>query len=87
MNRMLDDGNSLKKIRFNMKIFKEYRDVYDKKHNRIHCFYNDMFEINVERILKTMMTDVVLGCDLNFIKVLFDILIRKTRENVTLRGC
>ena len=34
-----------------------------------------MFETNVERILKTMIIDVILKSDLNFMKVLFDALI------------
>ena len=75
MNRMLDDENSLKKIRFDMKIFEKYRDVYNKKHNQIHYFYNDMFETNVEKISKTTMINVVSECDLNSMKMLFDALI------------
>ena len=84
---MLDDESNLKKIRLNMKIFKKYRDVYNKKHNRTYCFYNDMFKINVERISKTTVIDVVSECDLDLIKVLSDALIRKTKKNVALRGC
>ena len=84
---MLDNENNLKKIRLNMKIFKRCRDVYDKKHNRTHCFYNDIFETNAERIPKTTITNVVSGCDLNLMKMLSDALIRKTKENVTLRDC
>ena len=87
MNRMLDDESSLKRIRFNIKIFKRYRDVYDKKHNRTHCFYDDMFETNIERILKTTITDVISECDLNPIKMLFNALIRKTKKNMIFRGC
>ena len=87
MNRVLGDGSNLKKIRFDIKIFEKCRGVYNKKHNRTHCFYNDIFEINIERILKTTMTDVVSGCDLNFMKMLSDALIRKTKENMILRGC
>ena len=70
-----------------MKIFKRYRDVYNKKHNQTHCFYNDIFEINIKKISKTTMINVISKCDLNFMKVLFDALIRKIKENMTLRGC
>ena len=87
MNRVLDGGSNLKKIRFDMKIFEKCRDVYNKKHNRIHYFYDDIFETNAERILKTTMADVVSECDLNFMKMLSDALIRKTKKNVTFRGC
>ena len=34
-----------------------------------------MLETNVERILKTTITDVISESDLNFMKVLFDALI------------
>ena len=87
MNRMLDNESNLKRIRLNMKIFERYRDVYDKKHDRTHCFYNDMFKISVEKISKTTMINVVSGCDLDFMKMLSDALVRKIKENVTLRGC
>ena len=75
MNRMFDDGNSLKKIRFNMKIFEKNRDIFNEKHNRTHRLHNDIFESNIERILKTIMTDVILKSGLNFMKELFDALI------------
>ena len=87
MNRMLDGGNNLKKIRLNMKIFKRYRDVYDKKHNRTHYFYNDMFETNIERISKTTITNIISKYDLNSMKVLSDALIRKTKENIIFKDC
>ena len=72
---MLDDGGNLKKIRFNIKIFKRNKSIFDEKHNRIHRLYDDMFNINVERISKTTMTDVISESGLNFMKVLFDALI------------
>ena len=65
-----------------MKIFEECRDVYDKKHNRTHYFYDDMFETNVERISKTTITNVISGCDLNLMKMLFNALIRKIKKNM-----
>ena len=75
MNQMFDDEGSLKRIRFNMKIFKENKGIFDEKHNRTHRFYNNMFDINVERISKTIMINVISKSDLNLIKVLFDALI------------
>ena len=72
---MFDGESSLRRIRFNIKIFKKSYDVFDKKHNRIYHFYNDIFETSAERISKTTMINVVSRCNLNFIKMLFDVLI------------
>ena len=46
-----------------------------------------MLETNIERISKTTITNVISGCDLNFIKILFDVLIQKVREDVALERC
>ena len=72
---MLDNGDSLKKIRFNMKFFEKNKCIFDEKHNRTHYFFNDIFDTNVERILKTTMINVISESGLNLIKVLFDALI------------
>ena len=84
---MFDDGDNLKKIRLDIRVFKENRDIYDKKHNRNHRIYDNMSKSNVKRISKATMTNVISECDLNFMKMLFNALIRKTKKNVTLRGC
>ena len=52
---MLDNGSNLKKNYFDIKIFEKSCDIYNEKHNQIYYFYNNIFEINVERILKMMM--------------------------------
>ena len=72
---MLDDEDSLKKIRLNIKIFKENRNIFDEKHDRTHRLHNNMFNINIKRILKTIMIDVISKSGLNLMKVLFDALI------------
>ena len=72
---MLDNEDNLKRIRFNMKIFKENRNIFDEKHNRTYRFYNNTFNINVERISKITMINVISKSDLNFMKMLFDVLI------------
>ena len=87
MNRMLGGEGSLKKIRFDMKVFKENWDIYNKKHNRNYRIYNDMFKSNVKRTSKAAIIDVISGCGLNLMKVLFDALIREIRENVTFKNC
>ena len=46
-----------------------------------------MFEINVEKILKITIIDVISKCDLNLMKMLFNVLIRKVKENVTFERC
>ena len=84
MNRVLGDGSNLKRVYFDIKSFEGNWDICDEKHNRTHRFYNDMFETNVERILKTMIIDVILKSDLNFMKVLFDALIWETKKKMTL---
>ena len=87
MNRMFDNENNLKRIRLDMKIFKRSYDVFDKKHDRIYHLYDDMSEINVERISKTTMIDVISECNLNLMKILFDVLIWKVKKNVIFGGC
>ena len=77
---MFDDENNLRRVRFNIKIFEKNWDICDEKHNRIYRFYNDMLETNVERILKTMMINVISGSDLNFMKMLFDVLIWEIKK-------
>ena len=72
---MLDNGDNLKKIRFNMKIFKKNKNIFNEKHNRTHRLYNDIFDTNIERISKTTITNVISKSDLNLIKMLFDALI------------
>ena len=46
-----------------------------------------MFEPNAKRTPKTTMIDIISGCDLNFMKVLFDALIREIKANVTFGNC
>ena len=65
----------MRRIRFDIKIFEKNCDVFDKKHDRIHRFYDDIFETSVERISKMTMTNVVLKCNLNLMKMLFNALI------------
>ena len=86
MNRIFDNGSSLRRIRFDIKIFEKNCDVFDKKHDRIHRFYDDIFETSVERISKMTMTNVVLKCNLNLMKMLFNALIWKVKKNVTFEG-
>ena len=62
---MLDDGDSLKKIRLNMKIFERNKCIFDEKHNRIHRFYNDIFDISVERTSKIKIINVISKSDLD----------------------
>ena len=84
---MFNDESNLKRVRFNMKSFERNWDIYDEKHNRTHRSYDDMLETSVEKILKTTMIDVISESGLNFMKMLFDALIREIKKNVTFEGC
>ena len=59
-----------------MRFFRESKDISNKKYNRVNYLYNDIFEISVERITETKIIDTFLEDYLNFIKELFNILIR-----------
>ena len=57
-----------------MKILKENKDISND--NRAYYLYSDILEINIERIIKTIIMDLILRDYLNSIKELFNVLIR-----------
>ena len=59
-----------------MRLFKESKNISNKKYNRAYRLYNNILEISVERITKTKIIDTILRDYLNFIKKLFNALIR-----------
>ena len=68
--------DSLKRIYFNVRLFRENKDISNKKYSRAYYLYNNIFEISVKRIIETKIIDIILRNRLNFIKRLFNILIR-----------
>ena len=59
-----------------MKLFRENKDISNKKYNRAYYLYNNIFKISIERVIETKIIDIILRDYLNFIKRLFNVLIR-----------
>ena len=59
-----------------MKIFRKREDIFNEKYNRAYRLYNNIFEINIKRILKITIIDIILRSYLNSIEKLFNVLIR-----------
>ena len=59
-----------------MRFLKKSESISNEKYNRIYRFYNDKLEINIERVIKIKIIDTILRDYLNFIKKLFNALIR-----------
>ena len=59
-----------------MRFSKKSEDISNKKYNRAYRLYSDIFKINIERIIKTKIINIILRSYLNFIKKLFNVLIR-----------
>ena len=73
---MYDREDSLKKKKFNVRFLRESESISDEKYNRTYRLYNNKLEISVEKIIKTKIIDAILRNYLNFIKKLFNALIR-----------
>ena len=73
---MHDCEDSLKKNYFNVEIFKGDKSIFNKEYSRAYYLYNDIFEISVERAIKITIIDIILRDYLDFIKRLFNVLIR-----------
>ena len=73
---MYDREDSLKKIYFNVRFLRESESISNEKYNRTYRLYNNKLEISVEKIIKTKIIDAILRNYLNFIKKLFNALIR-----------
>ena len=59
-----------------MKISRKSEDIFSEKYSRAYSLYNDIFEVNIKRITKITIIDTILKYRLNFIKKLFNVLIR-----------
>ena len=73
---MYDCEDNLRRIYFNVKILKKSENISNEKYNRAYRLYNNIFKINIERITKTKIINIILRNRINFIKRLFNILIR-----------
>ena len=73
---MYNYKDSLREIYFNVKLFKENKDISNKKYNRAYYLYNNIFEISIERVIETKIIDTILRDYLNSVKRLFNVLIR-----------
>ena len=58
-----------------MRFLKKNKNISNEKYNRIYYFYNNKFKINIERIKKIKIINIILRSRLNFIKKLFNVLI------------
>ena len=59
-----------------MRFFKESGNISNEKYSRIYRLYNNKLEINIERVIKIKIIDTISRDRLNFIKKLFNALIR-----------
>ena len=59
-----------------MRLFKESESILNKKYNRAYRLYSDILEINIKRVIKTKIINAILRDYLNFIRRLFNVLIR-----------
>ena len=59
-----------------MKFLRENKSISNEKYNRIYYLYNNKLKINIERIIKIKIINIILRDYLNFIKKLFNALIR-----------
>ena len=59
-----------------MRFFKESENISNEKYSRIYRLYNNKLEINIERVIKIKIIDTISRDRLNFIKKLFNALIR-----------
>ena len=59
-----------------MRLLKRSKNISSEKFNRAYRFYNDILEIDIKRVTKIKIIDTILRDYLNFIKKLFNVLIR-----------
>ena len=59
-----------------MRFFRESESTSIEKYNRTYRLYNDIFKIDIERVIKTKIINIILRSRLNSIKRLFNALIR-----------
>ena len=59
-----------------MRIFKESEDISSEKYSRAYYFYNNIFEVNIKKVIKIIIINAILRDRLNLIKKLFNVLIR-----------
>ena len=59
-----------------MRILKEDKSVFNEKYNRAYYLYSDIFEISIKKVTEIIIIDTISRNYLNFIKKLFNVLIR-----------
>ena len=59
-----------------MRFFKKSKNILSEKYNRTYRLYNDIFKISIERVIEIKIINTILRYRLNFIKELFNVLIR-----------
>ena len=59
-----------------MRILKKNKDISNEKYSRAYYFNNDILKISVERFIEITIINTILRDYLNFMKKLFNALIR-----------